>query len=149
MSLAVRLAMLDTRLPLTIPSESEEGIGSGDFDVDDDFGNARPIKSSANLPLLTIINHIGTNIVFDASQEEEAIMTGRYLVSVTEAGNVSHLRNLETFEPREGVQGRQDQRGISEEDIQRGLQEGLDVSASIFKHVRAHIEEPVNLFEVL
>lgn len=149
MSLAVRLALLDTRLPKTKPAETEEGVDAGDYDVDDDYGNAVPIKSAASLPLLTLVNFIGPNIIFDASQEEEAVLSGRYVVGVTEKGHVTSVRNLDVIEPREGTQGRGNERGVAQPEIKRGIQEGVDVTLSIFKHVRSYIEEPIELFETL
>ncbi|CCG82682.1 Exosome complex component rrp42 [Taphrina deformans PYCC 5710] len=149
MSLAVRLALLDTRLPKTTPAASDEGFGAGEFDVDDDYGNAVPFKAAAHVPLLTLVNFVGPNILFDASQEEEAVLSGRYLVGVTESGKILSVQNLSSAEPREGIQGRKDDRGISQVQVSRGIQEALDVSLSIFKHVRSHIEEPIELFETL
>lgn len=149
MSLAVRLALLDTRLPLTTASESEEGIGAGDFDVDDDYGNAVPIKSAAQIPILTLVNHVGPNILFDASYEEEAVLTGRYLVGVAESGKIYAVQNIDVNEAREGIQGRQDRLGLTIEEMRRGTQEGVDVSMAMFKQLRAHIEEPVDLYEIL
>lgn len=149
MSLAIRLALLDTRLPLTTPSESDEGIGAGDYDVDDDFGNALVFRAAARLPLLTLVNHIGPNILFDASQEEEAIATSHYFVAVTEEGNVASVRNLEVVEPRDGIQDYKDKRGVTGDDAKRGMQEAVDVTLAILKQVRAYVEEPLDLFEVL
>lgn len=149
MSLAIRLALLDTRVPRTTPSESQEGIGAGDFDVDDDYGSAVPIKAAARVPLLTLVNHIGPNIIFDASPEEEAIVTSRYIVAVTESGEVLSLRNLDVKEPRHGLQDAKDRHGMKSDESRRGLQEAIDVSLEIFRHLRTHVEEPIDLFEVL
>lgn len=149
MSLALRLALLDTRLPKTIPSESAEGIGAGDFDVDDDYGSAQAIKAAAKLPLLTLVNHVGSNIIFDASPEEEAIVTSRYMVAVTEEGEILSMRNLDVREPRQGIQDTKDKHGVTRDEASRGLQEAVDVSLAVLKHVRAYIEEPIDLFEVL
>lgn len=149
MSLAVRLALLDTRLPRTMPADSEEGLEAGDFDVDDDYSNARPLEEATNFPLLTIVNYVGPHILFDASEEEEAVMTGRALIGVLESGKIALVRHLDVAEAREGIQGRSDQRGLSVADVRRGAQEAVDVSLSVYKAVRTHIEEPSNLFEVL
>lgn len=149
MSLAVRLALLDTRVPRTIQSDTEEAQHAGEYDVDDDYGNALPITAAAEFPLLTLVNFISQNILFDASLEEEAVLTGRHLLAVTEQGKLVFMRNLDVLEPREGIQGRDEERGVTLTKLSRGVQEGIDVTQSIYKHVRAHIEEPIALYETL
>ncbi|ORY87706.1 ribosomal protein S5 domain 2-type protein [Protomyces lactucae-debilis] len=102
---AVRLALLDTRIPQTRLGAGVAGNIEGrdavmtleetettqatapsqaqlDFTVDDDYDNAVPLLSAANIPLILLAGVIGPHVLFDCDAAEEQVLRARYLVSV-------------------------------------------------------------------
>ena len=189
-SLALRLALLDTRLPLTTPvglpeddNVADNGnsgrIGLGDFTVDDDFEHALPITSAQNVPILVLTNHCGPNTFFDASWEEEQVLTGRLAVAIvpqvdttttartdpaTHAAKratrtdirqglrICMVRSIGCESARDGVQGlgSDPPRALSPLQIRRAIQDAVDVGVAITAAVDAQPpREQLDLFSVL
>jgi exosome complex RNA-binding protein Rrp42 (RNase PH superfamily) len=188
---AVRLAMLDTRIPkvnlgaglagnvegkdsvmsLENQDDTQQGapsLAQLDFTVDDDFDHAIPILSAAQIPLVVLAGVIGPHILFDCGAAEEQVLKARYLVSVSEKGEVVQLVSLGVKETRPGVlqsalggvakeEARRiaqttaaiEQRGLEVDQVGRVLKEAVDVSREMYKALRANIEEPADLFDVL
>ena len=149
LSLAIRLALLDTRLPKTTPVQIAESIqaasntsASHDFTVDDDLTQARPLSCAKRLPIYTLVNFIGPHIVFDASAEEEAVVRAQLRIGVSENGNLVNIRTTGLRDPRSAIQGKEVNRGLTNSTVQQGIQEGCRVTALLFKEIAQHSHRP-------
>ncbi|BFZ59033.1 Exosome complex component rrp42 [Saitoella coloradoensis] len=106
LSLAVRLAMMTTRLPrvtLTsdIDTEAAQVASTGgtnvreaviDLDIDDDWDAALPIPGVENLGVVSIANVVGRTVFFDAAPGEEEVCDARVAVAVGADGDVVGVR---------------------------------------------------------
>lgn len=137
MSLAVRLAMLKVRLPVTIPKDLKVATGAGV-----DAAEGKCIVSAADLPLLMMVSLVGANVMFDASHEEAFIVTARYIISEKEFSQALPLiTRFEVAQPFGRICPSAYQREVFEGETFEALRQSKAISASIFRQIKSSNEE--------
>ena len=88
-SLAVKAALLTTRLPKVTVVRNE--VGSDDLEISDDPDDVMQLNVE-KCPLLVTVSKVGHSQVVDATLAEEACCLGKIYVAVENSGCISYMR---------------------------------------------------------
>ncbi|KAL7746591.1 hypothetical protein RI367_008118 [Sorochytrium milnesiophthora] len=87
--MAIKAALMRTRVPRTTVVELGGDAGGMEFEIDDDVENMKLISGVDTLPLCTTVNKIGHRHIIDATPLEEMCSTAQMHIFTSPTGEVS------------------------------------------------------------
>ena len=130
-SIAVKAAIFNTKLPRVTVTKSEQG--GSELEISDDPYDSQHIDVKL-VPVLVTLNKVGQGHIVDATMSEEACSLARLFVSVTHDGFVTYMRKAGggSLDP-ESVQ----------EIIESGKKIGLSLNTSLIQTLKQEQAEDV------